>query len=599
MADELAPEEGEIPINENDFGEIRLRNANLSQFNSYDHLIHHSIRQKRLSMSFISGNIIKRERFLDNTFNNFLIIGCPTENDLTKNPPEPEVLFIYPSYPLIFSPNDFETVVKFCFPNGFKPCSAQPDNGEKQQDQDHFFLSQFVFRLTEAASSKPVYGVCTHFTAAHVGKSFFYDSFSKQYPFCFCFLTTNPNFTVLFQYSVFLSRWTCMNSKFVSHQNAYDNYTVPTEDETTLLPGMVYAAGTQRMNSIRIPRPFIQELTWFYTLKSKKDGEEAFSLSPNFKLVMPRILSPNKYIQFGCLDSLFSLMSLKNILRLYSNLLLEVQTVFISEKIHQLTLATMAAVTLLYPFNFNGTIMPLLPRDPTLLQLLESPVPYITGILVDETQPFTPPEGVCVVDLDHDTIIEAESVPEVPNYSKMKQTLKSILRDHQAQIKVPQRNIKIGVLKKTVKVNEKYIEFIKTTSPFAKPRVIIDFFPQKYIFTPEVANKIMECFETSIAPTVDSLIKPCFVTETTDINHPVTVFNKELFLDSVPERARQFYSQFSTTTMFQDFCDTKTDATSQRIVYETLNSARSSRRGRSNTTKKLTPSEFTFEPSAV
>ena len=73
---------------------------------------------------------------------------------------------------------------------------------------------------------------------------------------------------------------------------------------------------------------------------------------------------------------------MRNIVELYTNLLLEVQTVFVSSNLHALTLSILAIVTLLEPFAPNGTVMPVLPRDPQFSTFLESPVPYIVGKLI-------------------------------------------------------------------------------------------------------------------------------------------------------------------------------------------------------------------------
>ncbi|OHT08621.1 hypothetical protein TRFO_22808 [Tritrichomonas foetus] len=577
MIDEVEVDDGDIEISPSEFATFKptRRQSSMEMYN-YDHSIHHSIKQKRLSMSFLATPIFKRmETSAQHIYEHFLIIGCPMSSDCSDEHPKPQILFCYPSAPLIFSPQEFKTIVHFCFPSEFKPIG--------EQDKKRLFMTQFIFRLTEASKGNAVYGVCTHVSAAACNKSFFYDERSKQYPFCFCFLTTNPMFSVIFQYETFLAMWTCQNIKFVPHPDAFLKYTPPTEEETpTLLPNLVFAAGSQRAQSIRIPRAFLQELAWFHSLQANKDSKQDVTVSSHLHLVLPKLDSYEAYIQAPSLDSLFSALSLKNIVKLYSELLLEVQTVFVSANIHKLTLSVIAAVTLLAPFNINGTLMPLLPRDSHFMALLESPVPYIAGLLVDEHE-FIAPQGVCVVDLDHDLIIEQEAMPELPKFAALKHKLKTILKEHEQSITVPQKTVKTGVLKKTTKVNEKYINFLRSVSDFAKPRVMVDQIPQKYIFTAEVVNQIMDCFMKSIAPTVEALIKPCFVTETTDINNPVTVFNKELFLDSVPENARPFYSLFATTTMFQDFCDTKTDATAQEIVDETQHRFSIGRRRRTTT----------------
>jgi hypothetical protein len=54
-----------------------------------------------------------------------------------------------------------------------------------------------------------------------------------------------------------------------------------------------------------------------------------------------------------------------------------------------------------------------------------------------------------------------------------------------------------------------------------------------------------------------------FVTDRTDEQHPVTVFNKELFFASLSPQMSPFYFAFSQTTMFQEFIDKKMDEKSR------------------------------------
>lgn len=562
--------EQDIEIDPSDYKVTLRRQSSFDSYNSdnYDHSIHHSIHQKRLSMSFLSCPIYKTQSIEGkSTYNHFLILGCPPEKDygeftdFDESSPTPEILFIYPSAPLIFTSQEFSTLTHFCFPKGLKKV-RDPNN-------KRVFIDQFSFRLTASAYGDTVYGICTHINVAPFERIFFADEKSNQYVFCFCFLTTNPLFSSIFQYSTFLALWICFNFKYVPHPGAYEKFTPPTLEMTkVVLPGLDFAAGSQRSKSMRIPRSFLQELAWFYTLQPISESPQHLTLSSKLHLVIPKLLPYENYILYPCLDSLFSCLSNENVVTLYTNLLLEEQTVFVSSNIHILTLSIIAAVTLLAPFSHNGTIMPVIPSDPQFSALLDSPVPYVCGKLIDRDEEFVAPAHVCVVDLDHDQVYEQHKIPELPNSQELKQNIKNILKEHEEQILVPQQIVKLGVLKKQTKVNEKYIEFLKTISDYVCPRAIINLKYQKYVFSLDVSNKIIDCFKNAVAPTVESLIKPCFVTETTDISNPVTIFNKELFLLSVPETDRPFFTAFINTTMFQDFCDSEADFKSQEIADE-------------------------------
>ncbi|OHT03919.1 hypothetical protein TRFO_28696 [Tritrichomonas foetus] len=603
----------------------RHSRAGLSESQSFDHSIHRSIHQKRLSQTF--GNqffeqIIAHE---SHTYDQFLIVGLPLTSDLPEsqkqnsqnlnsprsNPPNsspknsninnsgsdsdlnsinevknsydnynstdstsnsasnsnssstsqsssspstsgsqeatPKILMIYPSAPPLLKSQEYDQVVKFCFPNGFKKATPSPSN----------IISQFVFRLTASSKGTAVYGVCTHFNCLKLPQMFFIDNNSKKYLFCFCFLTTNPMLAPHFQYLSFLVLWISQDVRYIPHPDPSISFDTPTEEETELLPGLVWAAGAQRMPSLRIPRAFLTELNFYHRITTTSMSKQDFAIANNLRLVLPATDLPDHYILYSGLSYLFSSLSIKNIIKAYSLMLHEAHILFISSDLMKLTLSVLSAVQLLLPFTPNGTVMPVIPRDSNFMTLLESPVPFIAGLVVDGECSI--PEGIAIIDLDKDTIIDKDNMPNIPHDNELASKIKGIMDENSSSINVPVKYTKIGILKKEQQLNQDYINFIRNISDFACPKVVININPPKYVLTEHVIDKIVSLFQRQIAPTVESLMWPCFVSETTDINNPVTVFNKDLFMDSVEPCAKKFYSLFTTTTIFQQFCDRKTD----------------------------------------
>jgi hypothetical protein len=72
-----------------------------------------------------------------------------------------------------------------------------------------------------------------------------------------------------------------------------------------------------------------------------------------------------------------------------------------------------------------------------------------------------------------------------------------------------------------------------------------------------LVEAVMGYFRTRLERELEVLMRPCFITDTTDIEHPVAVFNQELFLMSIDEGQRLFYRGFLGTTSFQEFADSK------------------------------------------
>jgi hypothetical protein len=97
-------------------------------------------------------------------------------------------------------------------------------------------------------------------------------------------------------------------------------------------------------------------------------------------------------------------------------------------------------------------------------------------------------------------------------------------------------------------------------------------YPRKYIFKPPLVGEIVELIRRHFAPKLGELIQPCFITDTTDIEHPVTVFNRELFLATVPAADMAFYDAFLGTTAFHEFSEGRMEETTQTLSRSSFSS---------------------------
>jgi hypothetical protein len=84
-------------------------------------------------------------------------------------------------------------------------------------------------------------------------------------------------------------------------------------------------------------------------------------------------------------------------------------------------------------------------------------------------------------------------------------------------------------------------------------------YPRKYCFGQEIVDAVVLLFRDEFVVPMISLVRSCFITDKTYIDHPVTVFNVELFLESVEPDQVDFFRQFLQTTMFQQFQELMTD----------------------------------------
>ncbi|XP_029350878.1 DENN domain-containing protein 2A-like [Echeneis naucrates] len=103
-----------------------------------------------------------------------------------------------------------------------------------------------------------------------------------------------------------------------------------------------------------------------------------------------------EHVNFECL---FSCLSLRLLLRVFSSLLLERRVIFTADKLSTLSQCCHAMVALLYPFVWQHTYIPVLPS--AMLDIVCTPTPFMVGLLSSSLPQLTelPLEEVLIVDL--------------------------------------------------------------------------------------------------------------------------------------------------------------------------------------------------------
>lgn len=76
-----------------------------------------------------------------------------------------------------------------------------------------------------------------------------------------------------------------------------------------------------------------------------------------------------------------------------------------------------------------------------------------------------------------------------------------------------------------------------------------------YLIPSDVCNEILNVFKSHLPSILDDPIKECFVTDTTDIMNPITVFNRDLFFYQMPHEDEQFYQKLMQTQIWEVYCD--------------------------------------------
>lgn len=108
------------------------------------------------------------------------------------------------------------------------------------------------------------------------------------------------------------------------------------------------------------------------------------------------------------MSQLFDAVSNKVLIFLFGTLLLERRVVLVCEKLSKLSSCVEALQSLLYPFNWPHTFIPVLPDIPELSEILQAPLPFVIGILKSKnganTQVDSIQDGI-VIDLDTSKVL--------------------------------------------------------------------------------------------------------------------------------------------------------------------------------------------------
>lgn len=96
-----------------------------------------------------------------------------------------------------------------------------------------------------------------------------------------------------------------------------------------------------------------------------------------------------------------------NVVLVWSLLLVETRVALLSRHPHKFARASLALLSLLFPFEWRGALIPICPSD-AFRHLIEAPVPFLAGGLdpnyLREVVPEHRPKGVVFVHLDNDTV---------------------------------------------------------------------------------------------------------------------------------------------------------------------------------------------------
>jgi hypothetical protein len=279
--------------------------------------------------------------------------------------------------------------------------------------------------------------------------------------------------------------------------------------------------------SIDVPH-FFREALRFYEFSNA--STPPLFLGHDIEIYFPPNLDSNFPIYYT-LDTLFSLLSIDDIVTLIGAIFLDATVVVIGSSLKDVSHTIIALEFLLQPCQYSGSIVPILPSDPTFLTLLDSPTPFIVGVAPSpELRRLTFLDTSIFVNLDR-KVLSNSGFPEFPNHREIVQRIAAILDKEKS--KVPH--------------------------PFGYPLVFRKCEDHRFSFSPTTVDRIAEVIREPLGQLLSDFVFCFFVTDMSSAadGGRITVFNAELFLAQVGEREKGFFMAFIESQTFQLYIEDK------------------------------------------
>ncbi|CAG5101990.1 Similar to DENND2B: DENN domain-containing protein 2B (Homo sapiens) [Cotesia congregata] len=198
------------------------------------------------------------------------------------------------------------------------------------------------------------------------------------------------------------------------------------------------------------------------------------------------------------MSQLFDAVSNKVLIFLFGTLLLERRVVLVCEKLSKLSSCVEALQSLLYPFNWPHTFIPVLPDIPELSEILQAPLPFVIGILKSKngvnTQVDSVQDGI-VIDLDTSKVLCAVGDESTILPSRLQKGIRCALQ-------LVSSNVRPGDGIRNYLVSEAFLRLFKESFVKASPsktyRYFLEWFVETTMFNTFVTDYIAHIEGTTV-----------------------------------------------------------------------------------------------------
>jgi hypothetical protein len=474
-------------------------------------------------------------------FDQFVAVGPTRHHDKC-------LIAAYPATEIFDTP--LAHLLDYCLPTG--------SGRDGLRTIDYWILDEFVFQLNFPTGV--IYGVCVHVRATELSAlSFLKRKIAKRTAICFCLLTPLPTFSTHFNFLRHLTLVAMGKSAALTAAPA-DDFPLPKP-----FPDLRLSNGFGTYKSMTFADGFHGGLAWYY--RQSPLVPPAVSL-PDCPLNFPETaaIESRSCIAWAALDTLFSLLSPKDVLTVVACLLLDGQVLVLGDCLQEVSMTVFALTILVRPFELAGPVVPILPNEPSFLQLLNSPGPFLIGcVLTGALREFSFVDSALFVELDKRRVcFTGCQFPEFPGAASVASSLRALLGHR--------RNVTGG-------------------HPFGFPPKLPHLLGHKLAFPERIPEQIIEKIQAPFAQVTSDLLECFFVTVLSVGNRAVTVFNRELFIVTIPPLEQPFFNLFVESLPFQLYVEQRIRVflVARGQEWENKPPASSQRRPRAGTLQKGRP----------
>ncbi|KAJ6237165.1 suppression of tumorigenicity 5 st5 [Anaeramoeba flamelloides] len=261
----------------------------------------------------------------------------------------------------------------------------------------------------------------------------------------------------------------------------------------------------------------------------------------------------------------FSILSLENILEIIRFTLLEKTIVFVSDSLRALSIASFSIPPIIFPFQWQGAIMPIIPSN--FRFVVDSPVPVMTGLTEWETSEeknFT--SDYLLVNLDHNTCkfnFNSKKFTNKKN-NKNKNDNKSYFKNtnhlNNTLPKLPSYLELLNSLKKAFKnskTRNNFPTFIKCRKRGKHAILFLTKNLKSNYFVDHHEEKLIGEIQAIFAKYFNLLVADFRNHTFSDVSSKdiCSIFLPQSFLESVIEKDHPFMELFLKSQSFQHFCN--------------------------------------------